>query len=335
MSATKKILTMLVCVALALTVVSGLTVFAETTTNGIVYQAYRDHVEITGYTGSSKNLTIPAELGGLPVTAIAKNAFTRRSALESVVIPDSVTTIGASAFVQCTGLTSVTFGKGITTIGDSAFSYCSSLASVIIPEKMTKIAPNTFSDCSRLASVTMGTNITEIGGQAFHNCSALTDVYFTGSEGDWKKITIYNDYNYNAPIAKAIIHYNYVPVSETAGLPSDGITVKVNGRTIEFDVPPMAVDGTTMLPVRMALEPLGAEFAWNGVNNTVTITAKGKIIQLIIGSDTAYVDGIAKIMTQPAMAIDGRTLIPIRFVAENLGYNVDWDGNTNTVIISG
>lgn len=335
MSKSKKLLTMVVCMALALTAVSGLTAFAETTPNGIVYQAYRDHVEITSYSGNTKDLIIPAELGGLPVTVIAKNAFTRRSNLNSVVIPDSVTTIGANAFVQCTGLTSVTFGANVASIGDSAFSYCSSLASVTIPEKVTKIAGSTFSDCSRLASVTMGTNVTEVGGQAFHNCSALTDVYYTGSESDWNKITVYNDYNYNAPLVKAIIHYNYVPETAATGQSSNGIAVKVNGRIIDFDVPPMAVDGTTMLPVRMALEPLGAEFVWNGANNTVTITAEGKVIQLIIGSDTAYVDGIAKIMTQPAMAVDGRTLIPIRFVAENLGYKVDWDGNTNTVIITG
>lgn len=112
------------------------------------------------------------------------------------------------------------------------------------------------------------------------------------------------------------------------------VSVIVNGDKIAFDVPPQIFDGTTMLPVRLALEPLGAEFDWNGESRTVTIRANGKIIVLTIDAENALVDGAVKPLAKPAMLIDGRTLIPIRFVAEELSYTVDWDGDTRTVFIS-
>lgn len=112
------------------------------------------------------------------------------------------------------------------------------------------------------------------------------------------------------------------------------VSVIVNDNRIVFDVPPQIFDGTTMLPVRLALEPLGAEFVWNGENQTITIRANEKIIVLTIGAENALVDGAAKSLAKPAMLVDGRTLIPIRFVAEELNYVVDWDDGTKTVFIS-
>lgn len=123
--------------------------------------------------------------------------------------------------------------------------------------------------------------------------------------------------------------------SAAEGNTAPEVSVIVNDNQIVFDVPPQIFDGTTMLPVRLALEPLGAEFDWNGEDQTITIRANGKIIVLTIGAENALVDGASKPLAKPAMLIDGRTLIPIRFVAEELDYAVDWDGDTRTVYING
>lgn len=112
------------------------------------------------------------------------------------------------------------------------------------------------------------------------------------------------------------------------------VSVIVNDDRIVFDVLPQIFDGTTFLPVRLALEPLGAEFDWNGTAQTITIRANEKVIVLTIGAENALVDGTAKPLAKPAMLIDGRTLIPIRFVAEELDYVVNWDDGTKTVFIS-
>lgn len=119
-----------------------------------------------------------------------------------------------------------------------------------------------------------------------------------------------------------------------AGSNTAEVSVIVNDDRIAFDVPPQIFDGTTFLPVRLALEPLGAEFDWNGADQTITIRANGKIIVLTIGGESALVDGATKPLAKPAMLVDGRTLIPIRFVAEELNYVVDWDDGTKTVFIS-
>lgn len=111
------------------------------------------------------------------------------------------------------------------------------------------------------------------------------------------------------------------------------VSVIVNDDRVVFDVPPQIFDGTTFLPVRLALEPLGAEFDWNGEDQTITIRANGKIIVLTIGGENAFVDGVSKPLAKPAMLMDGRTLIPIRFVAEELNYVVDWDDGAKTVYI--
>lgn len=118
-----------------------------------------------------------------------------------------------------------------------------------------------------------------------------------------------------------------------AGSNTAEVSVIVNDDRVVFDVPPQIFDGTTFLPVRLALEPLGAEFDWNGEDQTITIRANGTIIVLTIGGENALVDGVSKPLAKPAMLVDGRTLIPIRFVAEELNYVVDWDDGAKTVYI--
>ena len=89
-----------------------------------------DGVTITGYTGSAKNLVIPSELGGKPVTEIGIFAFALCDSLTEVTIPEGVTSIGNAAFSGCSSLTEVTIPKSVTSIGDSAFYNCDALKTV-------------------------------------------------------------------------------------------------------------------------------------------------------------------------------------------------------------
>ena len=88
---------------------SALTVISAEADSGYTYQVSSDgqSVEITKYTGSAWELTIPAELDGKPVTAIGNYAFSRNGILNSVTIPDSVKRIGNCAFTRCSRLTYV------------------------------------------------------------------------------------------------------------------------------------------------------------------------------------------------------------------------------------
>ena len=124
--------------------------------NGFAYTVTGDEATITGYTGSAKNLVIPSELGGKPVTEIGRFAFAHCDSLTEVTIPEGVTSIGDSAFSSCSSLTKVTIPKSVTSIKAGAFAYCSSLTKVIIPEGVTSIGPGAFDDCGALATVYYG-----------------------------------------------------------------------------------------------------------------------------------------------------------------------------------
>ena len=113
----------------------------------------------------------------------------------------------------------------------------------------------------------------------------------------------------------------------------------VNDKEKIIDVPPTIVEGRTLLPIRWVAEPLGAEVGWDGVEKKVTVSLKGTVIELWIGKSIAKVNGVDTPI-DPAnpkvvpMIISGRTMLPVRFVAENLGCNVDWDPGTKTVTIT-
>jgi hypothetical protein len=120
--------------------------------------------EITGYTGTGRNIVIPSNIGRWPVTSIGNNAF-RGNNLRSITIPDSVISIGDEAFYD-NNLTSVIIPDSVTSIGDSAFGYNNYLSSVIIGNSVTLIGSYAFYG-NNLRSVTIPDSVTSIGNNTF------------------------------------------------------------------------------------------------------------------------------------------------------------------------
>jgi len=115
-------------------------------------------------------------------------------------------------------------------------------------------------------------------------------------------------------------------------------TMYINDSTKEIDVPPQIIEGRTYLPIRWIAEPLGATVLWDGNEKKVTIILKEIKIELLIGKSVAKVNGVDTPIdpNNPKVVpliIQGRTMLPIRFVAENLGCQVEWDAKTQTVTI--
>ena len=133
-------------------------------------------VTITGATPETGDMLIPSMIDGKTVTGIEQWAFSYRSGLTSVAIPDGVTSIGWGAFKGCNRLTSVAIPDSVTNISGEAFSGCSGLISVTVPDSVTHIGYEAFYDCSGLTSVKIpdSTEI-EIGDWAFGCCSGLAD----------------------------------------------------------------------------------------------------------------------------------------------------------------
>ncbi|MBM7866390.1 leucine-rich repeat protein [Heliobacterium gestii] len=112
-------------------------------------------------------VTIPDTIDGYPVTKIGNDAFSYKSTITSVVIPNTVTTIGSRAFSDCANLASVTMGSGVTTIGGFAFYNCSKVTSFTLPDSVTTIGEQAFNRCSALTGITIPKNVTTIGADAF------------------------------------------------------------------------------------------------------------------------------------------------------------------------
>lgn len=109
--------------------------------------------------------------------------------------------------------------------------------------------------------------------------------------------------------------------------------VILDGQNLSFDVPPIIENGSTLVPLRVIFEALGADVQWDGNTQTVTATKSGTEIRLIIGG-AAYKNGQEVQLSVPAKIIEGRTMVPLRFVSEAFGCQVSWDGTTETITIT-
>ncbi|MBR5090288.1 MAG: leucine-rich repeat domain-containing protein [Ruminiclostridium sp.] len=154
---------------------------------------------LTGYTGSGGDVVIPDG-----VTSIGNSTFFGCSNLESITIPDSVKSIGNYALAGCSSLKNVTIPNSVTSIGKGAFKSCSSLISITIPDSVTSIGEYTFEHCRNLESVTIPESVRRIESDAFLNTKSLKDIYYTGTEEQWKRI----DISYGSIPAGVTIHYN-------------------------------------------------------------------------------------------------------------------------------
>ena len=111
------------------------------------------------------------------------------------------------------------------------------------------------------------------------------------------------------------------------------IKVTLDGVPVEFDQPPVSVDGRTLVPIRAVMEKMGGTVNWLADTSTTEIKFDGNRMQLVLDSTTAVYNGEIYKLDVPPKAINNRTLMPLRFVAERFGFNVDWDAATRTVVI--
>ena len=142
------------------------------------------------------------------VTSIGEGAFAHCESLTDVIIPNSVTELGDYAFISCTGLTKITLSKNITEIGEEVFRDCRGLVNVTIPENTKVIGSSAFTGCSSLKGVGISRSVSTISQDCFVECENLTEVYYGGTEAQWKQISIASG---NDNLLAANIHYGSSP----------------------------------------------------------------------------------------------------------------------------
>lgn len=174
-------------------------------------------LQITKYSGKSKELTIPEKLDGYKVTGIGDRAFNDCSFLASVIIPDTITRIAINPFTSCRNLKKIyispdhptlsiidgvlfdktekrlityppsskeayyTIPDGICVIGSYAFFDCTSLKKITLPIGITDIGNNAFASCDNLSIMTIPEGVTNIGERAFYECYSLSYITIPNS----------------------------------------------------------------------------------------------------------------------------------------------------------
>ena len=168
------------------------------------------------------------------VETIEQNAFRSCTKLASIALPSTIGEVGAAAFIQCQNMSSATFAPGSRQVklGDDLFAECFYLVRVTLPVNIDRISDRMFKSCLMLAgveipqgaesigesafassgvtTVIIPDSVTMIGIAAFSACP-LSDIYFTGSQEQWNRVSKIGDTA--AAVSKATIHYNYVPTA--------------------------------------------------------------------------------------------------------------------------
>ena len=92
-------------------------------------------------------------------------------------------------------------------------------------------------------------------------------------------------------------------------------------------------NGRTLVPLRAVVEALGAEVDLNEDERKITLSYDGDEIEMTVGETTAYVNGEEVTLEAAPKIRGGRTVVPVRFIAETFGLTVTWDAESGTIII--
>lgn len=131
----------------------------------------------------------------------------------------------------------------------------------------------------------------------------------------------------------ALIVLGMLAVSGTAVYAAD-VNVVINNEPVASDVPAqITAESRTVVPLRVISEKLGAEVDWDPETKTVFITGADSSICLSVGNKDVKMNDDIITLDSPAQIIEGRTMVPLRAVAEFFGCQVDWDAETKTVYI--
>ncbi|MCQ6557513.1 copper amine oxidase N-terminal domain-containing protein [Paenibacillus mendelii] len=115
---------------------------------------------------------------------------------------------------------------------------------------------------------------------------------------------------------------------------ASAIKIYIDGEILVTDQAPVAIGGRTFVPLRGIFEALNASVDWNQKAQTVTATKGDITVVMKLGATTATINNQKVTLDAPARAINGRTMVPTRFVSESLGEDVLWDPSSRSVIIT-
>ncbi len=124
-------------------------------------------VEIVGYVGSEKEISVPSKINNLSVVSLGIGCFEGNKNLEVVKLHSDILTIGEAAFKDCKALKEVEKMDSVTTFGPSAFEGCTALTSFTMPDGATDVPARCFYGCTALEEVVEHKNLKSVANDAF------------------------------------------------------------------------------------------------------------------------------------------------------------------------
>lgn len=112
------------------------------------------------------------------------------------------------------------------------------------------------------------------------------------------------------------------------------IQIKLNNQILNTPIAPVQESGTTLVPLRVISENLGANVNFNSKNKTITITKDDQKIVLTLGKTEALVNNVKQTLTKAPTTLQNTTMVPLRFISEQLNCAVDWDNNAKLISIT-
>lgn len=121
--------------------------------------------------------------------------------------------------------------------------------------------------------------------------------------------------------------------SASSAFAAETIQITVDGKNVVFEQQPVLQDDRTLVPLRAIFEALNAHVKWIEDSQTAVAEKRSNYISIQIGNKEMYKNGSPIPLEVPAQLINGRTMVPLRAVAEALDATVEWNNATNTITI--
>ncbi len=112
------------------------------------------------------------------------------------------------------------------------------------------------------------------------------------------------------------------------------ISLVVDDKRLKTDAEPVLKSCSVFVPLRGVLEHLKSQVTFDKPTGTVRAKRGKNSVELVVGSTRAKVNGMTTIMPIPAFIYKERTMVPLRFMSEALGYDVQWNPRRMTVYIN-
>jgi len=295
------------------------------------------------------------------VETVGNNAFSNCTSLKKAVIPYSVTTIGEGVFSGCSSLVSLVYQAQEAQLPKSFCENCISLAYFAFPDHITEIGESAFKGCKSLQAINLPESVDTIGHYAYQDCTGLKTLYipetvssvgyktFAGCTG-LKNAVLDNESFYNASgcsdsgskafenctnLTDVKIQYNMTTLGEETFLgctslvnieiPSNVVTIPDNA--FGESNPNLVIYCNKNSEALNKALAIGIDYSFDAApyfDNTAEKPTIHKDIEVAINDKYLYFD-------QEPVIENGRTLVPVRVIFEELGASVEWAEATRTV----